>query len=100
MNCLSYALAKLAKEGGYLMVRRSKFAAVHGITNRWSPFYWVPHFLHRSRAGVVTQYRLTDDQCVRDWKRGAFRSWLGLWDFDGAVAGDDDLRFNRRREGF
>lgn len=42
-NCLIYALRKWAKEGGYLLVRKSHFG-------------WWPHFLHKDNAGVVTHF--------------------------------------------
>lgn len=42
-NCLIYALRKLIREGGYLLVRRSFYG-------------WWPHVLHMSRAGEITHY--------------------------------------------
>ena len=42
-NCLFWALAKWAKYGGYLMIRRS----------RWG---WFPHFLHMDREGNIESF--------------------------------------------
>jgi hypothetical protein len=42
-NCLLYALLTWYREGGYLVVRHSKYG-------------WWPHFLHQHKGGVVTHY--------------------------------------------
>lgn len=89
MNCLTYALGKFIKEGGYLMMRRSQFAEVVGIKSKFNPLYWTPHFLHRTKTGVITQYLPTEDQKERHKKLTCFKVWLSLWHFEGVVCGDD-----------
>jgi hypothetical protein len=89
MNCLTYAFGKWLREGGYLLVRRSKLAEEFGITSKLHPASWVPHFLHRDHNHVVTQYTATDWQRTCNQQRGLFRTWLTLWHFKGVVVGDD-----------
>lgn len=90
MNCLSYALDKWKNDGGYLLVRRSHFARDFGIESKWHPVYWVPHFLHRSNAGVVTQYSPTQAQRERFKRRGPWSVVIQvLFHFEGEVVGDD-----------
>ena len=42
-NCLIYALLKWYREGGYLVIRKSRFG-------------WWPHFLHMDTARKITHY--------------------------------------------
>ena len=42
-NCLIYALLKLYREGGYVLMRKSFYG-------------WWPHFLHMSATGEVTHF--------------------------------------------
>ena len=94
-NCLTYVLGKIRAErkagrrGGYILIRRSYLARDFGITNRWHPASWVPHFLHRDQDGNITQYTPTPEQLVRDKADGLFITWLRLWKFAGMVTGDD-----------
>ena len=90
MNCLTYALGKWWAEGGYLLIRRSVLARDFGVKSKWHPASWIPHFLHRSKGHVVTQYLPTAEQRLVNAKRGLLRSGLGLWSFDGKVTGDDN----------
>lgn len=90
MNCLTYAVRKLFYEGGYLMIRRSQFAEVMGIKNKWNPFYWTPHFLHRSKdTKIVTQYLPTEEQIKKHKEMSCLVAWFQLWNFDGEIVGDD-----------
>jgi hypothetical protein len=93
-NCLSYALMKWLREGGTFMARRSYLAREFGITSKWHPVYWVPHFLHRDKQLNVTQFTVTEEQRMRNKKRGCFLTWITLWHFDGHVIGDDKAEPN------
>ena len=93
-NCLTYALMKWLREGGYLMMRRSHLAREFGITNKWHPASWVPHFLHRDKQHNVTQYTVTDEHRVKEKEHGLFWAWSRLWTFDGHVTGDDKAEPN------
>jgi len=66
-NCLTYAVAKQLKEGGYVLWRRSKYLR------------WIPHFIHLDRAGKWSQYVPTKVP------RNHFIRWLHLWHFTGKV---------------
>jgi hypothetical protein len=44
MRCLTYAVGKWVREGGYLLVRRSHFSRL------------CPHLLHMDRSGRITQF--------------------------------------------
>ena len=97
MNCLTYVLRKGAAERragrrwGYLIIRRSRLAADFGISNPWHPAMWVPHFLHRDQFHHVTQYMPTAKQRAINAQRGLWRSWLGLWRFEGDIRSDDNV---------
>jgi hypothetical protein len=71
-------------------MRRSEFAKAFGINNPWHPASWVPHFQHKDQDGKVTQYVPTAAQKQENQARGMWKTWLGLWRFDGIVVGDDD----------
>ena len=87
-NCLSYALVQWWRFGGSVRVRKSLLALDHGVS-WWHPFNLVPHFLHVSKAGVVTQYTPTLEQ-RHEWRQqGQWREWLRLWHFDGVVVYGD-----------
>lgn len=88
MNCLTYAIGKWASEGGYLMVRRSQLRILFPRP-WWHPVHLVPHFLHRSRAHVVTQYVPTEAQKQEHLRGGLWRAWIDLWHFEGHITGDD-----------
>ena len=89
MNCLTYAFGKWFREGGYVLMRASRLAGEFGVTSKWHPASWVPHFLHRDMNHVVTQFTATDIQRALNHKRGLFLTWISLWSFDGEVIGDD-----------
>lgn len=96
-NCLTYALSTWHRDGGYLLVRRSLAARMFGIRSRWHPVMWVPHFLHMSREGVITQYVPTEET-VAEHQGHLLSFWLGLWHFDGRViTGDFECRLHWRR---
>lgn len=59
MRCLTYALGKWAREGGYLVIRRS----------RWG---WFPHFLHLS----ADRQRLTHMVPLLPRRRGSPPIWF------------------------
>jgi hypothetical protein len=92
-NCLNYAVGKWWREGGYVLVRRSFIAKECGIESLWHPASWVPHFLHRTKDHVITQFVPTKAQRDRNYKRGIwptlFISWLTLWWHEGEIVGDD-----------
>ena len=87
-NCLTYAVGKYIKAGGYLVVRKSRFAQEIGAS-RWNPAHLVPHFLHMSGDFVLTQYVPTREDRENMRRRGAFRQWLALWHFDGEIREGD-----------
>jgi len=89
MNCLTYAFGKWLREGGYVLMRRSRLAEEFGIVSKWHVIRLVPHFLHRGYDHVVTQYTASEDQKIKDKQRGLFMTWINLWNFDGVIIGDD-----------
>jgi hypothetical protein len=84
--------------GGYLLIRRSRLAQNFGITNKWHPAMWVPHFLHISKELQVTQYIPTKQEKIKDLKRGVnltlLYRCLTLWWFKGYVSYENELRKN------
>jgi hypothetical protein len=82
------------KHGGSLIIRRSRLAKDFGITNKWHPAMWIPHFLHRDKQLQVTQYAPLPHIKEADKKRGIYKTllykWLTLWFFEGHVIGDDE----------
>lgn len=89
-NCLSYALSRLFAEGGSIIIRRSRIRRMFPRP-RWHPVNWIPHFLHRSRQLVITQYVPTREQMARHYRMGLWLAWLDLWRFDGEIIGDDKV---------
>lgn len=92
-NCLSYAVSKWWREGGYVVIRRSLAWELFGVAKR--PWYSparlvviVPHFLHVSRDGRMTQYVPTPEQ-VAEHKQCLLRFWLSLFFFRGQVVEGD-----------
>lgn len=88
-NCLTYAVGKWRREGGYILIRRSFAWELFGCEDVpwWHPrrLVWlVPHFLHRDYLGRVTQYVPTAEQ-VRQHRTCLPCFWLSLWHFDGEV---------------
>jgi len=92
MNCLTYAIGKWWVDGGMVRVRRSHLGREFGITSNWHPASWVPHFMHVSEGGVITQYTASPWQKHYDQRRGLFKTWIRLWSFDGVVIVGDDER--------
>lgn len=91
-NRLSYAFGKWRRDGGYIIVRRSLAASKFGIRSRWHPVYWVPHFLHMSKEGTITQY-VPSERKVEEHQGNVWRFWLDLWHFEGCVVvGDFECR--------
>ena len=77
------------RHGGYLLIRKSRFIDEFPGASHWHLANLVPHFLHRSKDKVITQYLPTDADRAKAAKMGGFRRWLKMWHFDGYVAGDD-----------
>jgi len=90
-NCLAYALRKWATEGGSIIIRRSQLANMFPRP-KWHIVNWIPHFLHRTRCLVITQFVPTARTKERHLKIGLLRAWLDLWSFEGEVIGDDKPR--------
>jgi hypothetical protein len=89
-NCLTYALGKFIREGGYLVMRKSHIASFHGV-GRYHPFHLVPHFLHMDRKGAVTQLGRTPEEQKKAKELGPLLDWMWLWHFEGhIITGDDD----------
>ena len=87
-NCLTYALGMWLREGGYIRMRRSMIARLHGV-GKWHVFNLVPHFLHESKAGRLTQLVRTDAENARAKRLGPLLDWLWLWHFTGKVVEGD-----------
>ena len=87
-NCLTYALGMWIRFGGYLLIRRSLLVTLHELGPR-HVFNLVPHFLHKSKYGVVTQLIRTDAENARAKELGPWLDWLWLWHFDGHVVTGD-----------
>lgn len=90
-NCLAYALRKWVIEGGSIIIRRSQLANMFPRP-KWHIVNWIPHFLHRTRCLVITQFVPTARTKERHLKIGLLRAWFDLWSFEGEVIGDDKLR--------
>lgn len=89
-NCLTYALRKWRKEGGYLVLRRSQLGKVFRLP-KWHPLHLVPHFLHLRREGErMTHYTPTESQAHKDRHASHWLAWLRLWHFDGVEREGDD----------
>lgn len=87
-NCLTYSLSMRIRHGGYLKYRRSMLASFHGKGSHHI-LNLVPHFLHESKEGVVTQLVRTESENERAKKLGPWMDWAWLWHFEGRVVYDD-----------
>lgn len=87
-NCLTYAVGMWIKHGGYVRVRRSMIVRLHCL-GPWHMFNLVPHFLHESKDGTITQLVRTDAENERAKKLGPWLDWMWLWHFDGKVVYGD-----------
>jgi hypothetical protein len=99
-NCLTYAMKKWINEGGYLLIRRSCAFEAFGVKN--DPWYslrrlvwFVPHFLHCSYEGEITQFLPTAQQLEKD-KKCLLRFFLSLWRFDGTIVKGDQYAVKTR----
>lgn len=93
-NCLTYAIKKWRREGGYLLVRRSLAYEIFDASSFsfWSlrrVVFLVPHFLHQSYDGRITQFVPTEKQIDKD-KGSVIRFLVSLWSFDGHIIEGDD----------
>jgi len=89
-NCLTYAVGMWLRYGGYLLIRKSRFVEEFGAVSRWHPAHLVPHFLHRSKDHMITQYTVTEEARIASRGHSGFRKWLKLWHFEGVIMGDDE----------
>lgn len=87
-NCLTYAVGQWRREGGYLLIRRSRLAVAFRLPH-WHPLWWVPHFLHMSPTGRITQYRPSEEQSRVDCAANHWWAWVRLWHFDGEIVEGD-----------
>lgn len=87
-NCLTYAIGMWLKHGGYIRMRRSMIARLHGV-GPWHVFNLAPHFLHESKDGRLTQLVRTDAENARAKELGPWLDWLWLWRFTGHVVEGD-----------
>ena len=78
-------------EGGSIIIRRSQLANMFPRP-KWHIVNWIPHFLHRTRCLVITQFVPTAGNKERHLKIGLLRAWFDLWSFEGEVIGDDKPR--------
>jgi hypothetical protein len=69
-------------------MRRSMAAKHFGIRSKWHPVMWVPHFLHMSKDGVITQYVPTPET-VAEHTGSVWRFWMDLWHFEGRIVTGD-----------
>lgn len=83
-NCLTYALYKFFTEGGRILIRRSYFSRDFNLS-KWNILYWVPHFLHKTKKGYITEYVPTDAQKEKFEKYGFWYILLTLIHIDGYV---------------
>ena len=88
-NCLFYAVGQWLKHGGYILMRRSHFAEEFNVTSRWHPAWYIPHFLHRTKAHEVTQFTADPKFSEMPNTPSKFKAWLMLWWFEGKIIGDD-----------
>ncbi len=87
-NCLTYALGMMIRQGGYIRMRRSMLVKLHGL-GPWHIFNLVPHFLHESKDGRITQLVRTDEENAKAKALGPWYDWLWLWSFSGRIIEDD-----------
>jgi len=87
-NCLTFAIGMWWKHGGYIKTRKSLIAKLHGV-GKWHPLNLVPHFLHETKDGRVTQLVRTDVENERAKKLGPWFDWMWLWHFEGKILHDD-----------
>lgn len=70
-------------------MRRSLIARLHNV-GKWHVFNLVPHFLHESKEGVVTQLIRTPEENAAAVKAGPWRDWVSLWHFEGRIVTGDE----------
>ena len=87
-NCLTYALGMWIKHGGYVKIRRSLIARLHGV-GKWHWLNLVPHFLHESKDGYITQLVRNPEENAKAKRLGPWMDWLWLWHFDGVIVEGD-----------
>ena len=87
-NCLTYAVGMYFRHGGYIRMRRSLLVKLHGLGPR-HVFNLVPHFLHESKDGKITQLVRTDEENALAKKRGPWFDWFWLWKFAGRIVEGD-----------
>jgi hypothetical protein len=93
-NCLTYAISMWIKHGGYIKMRKSLIAELHGC-GKYHILNLVPHFLHQTREGKVTQLVRTKEENIKAKKFGPFLDWLWLWHFNGEIV-EEDVQFTGR----
>lgn len=77
------------KHGGYIRVRRSLIVKLHGLGKRHI-FNLVPHFLHETKDGKITQLVRTAEENKRAKELGPWFDWMWLWYFEGEVLENDN----------
>lgn len=87
-NCLTYAFGMWLRFGGYVRMRKSMIAKLHGV-GKWHIFNLVPHFLHESKSGEVTQLIRTAEENANAVKKGPWLDWIWLWHFKGHIVKGD-----------
>lgn len=92
-NCLTYAMGQWLRHGGYVKMRKSLIARLHGV-GPFHPFHLVPHFLHEGVDGRVTQLTRTPEEEASALAKGPWRDWMWLWHFQGRVVEGDEHFLN------
>ena len=76
-NCFIYVIRKMISEGGYFIYRRSKLAEEYNLNYKWNPMRYMPHFLHMSKDGKITQYTVSDDAIVNKTRSDHVMNFIG-----------------------
>ncbi len=69
-------------------MRKSLIAKLHGV-GKWHWLNLVPHFLHQTREGHVTQLVRTPEENEKAKQLGPWLDWLWLWHFKGQIIEGD-----------
>lgn len=90
-NCISWAVPRFLKHGGYLVFRRSHFCR---YPFRYRFLRWaarrIPHALWLTKEGHLLHYTVTDEQDREYWNRGLLAALVSAVHFKGKVKEGDN----------
>lgn len=94
-NCLSYAVRRYRRYGGYLVIRRAR---IGGYKSSWPLIQRltqaIPHFLwiadSDTKPPAMRHYTLRDGLHAHWWDKGVVRGLFRLFSFDGIIKTEDE----------